>query len=138
MTQTSLFQDPELRPMQTLSSSDKETLEIIAQRAAEYPLLYGGHLRDGYRTSTAEQRLGIILGRLKGGPSSHNYLVCHTGVIIGYLSIWGGYDPHEMEAGRGEIELGFLDPLKRQYEGLLRVKAEGILSELEKADADDW
>lgn len=125
MTQESLFRDPELRRIETLTPLDRETLYSIAQRAAAYPLLYGDH-----KEATAAGRLHTIRSRLEGGPNSCKYLVCATGTPIGYLSIWDGWSSHEMESGEPVVELGFLDPEHKALEGILRTKVASLLPTL--------
>ncbi|MBI5797881.1 hypothetical protein HZA98_03175 [Candidatus Woesearchaeota archaeon] len=130
MIQESLFSDPELRRIETLTILDRETLYSVAQRAAAHPLLYGD-----YKEATAAGRLHTIRSRLEGGPNSCNYLICATGVPIGYLSIWDGWDPHEMEFREPVIEFGFLDPEHKALEGILRIKVASLVPTLKD---DGW
>lgn len=81
MTQEPLFQDPEFRPLDwklnhRLDTSDKEKLETITLKAAEFPLLYGE-----YNGSTVHGRLKKILGRINDGPVSENYLILSKEIL---------------------------------------------------------
>jgi len=91
-----------------LTDEVKSDLAKIADAAKDYPLIVGERKVKQYGRN--ETRRSMMNYYIDGQIRSIHYLIKHGDKTVGYLGIWDGWLPLEMEQYSPDAEMCFLHP----------------------------